>query len=271
MPPLLELLASSMTTTPWTGQSVNLRNPSIATFPDRATAATRQDGDYGRLLLHIASRVSAAASIDEILNEVAEFACGAAKFESCGVLVVEGENLVPRAAQSHHAEALHRVKTQTVLDATGWTAGQATVVAVPQNAWTDPRVKIFFNNPVEDRFEGFLAVPMVSGGRLVGTINLIDRAGQAPNESAVAFIATMGVLAGAEIERLRLAGENTQLAERLEARKVVERAKGILQRNLNMSEEDAYLTLQRESRQRRKSMKEVAEAIVLSEDLKKKK
>jgi len=51
----------------------------------------------------------------------------------------------------------------------------------------------------------------------------------------------------------------------------VERAKGILQRNLQMSEEDAYLTLQRESRQRRKSMREVAEAIVLSEDLKKKK
>jgi uroporphyrinogen-III synthase len=59
--------------------------------------------------------------------------------------------------------------------------------------------------------------------------------------------------------------------ERLEVRKTVERAKGILQRDLQLSEEDAHLTLQRESRQRRKSMKEVAEAIILSEDLKKKK
>jgi uroporphyrinogen-III synthase len=260
-----------MTTTPWTGHSVNLRNPSIATLSERSTAGMRQDGDYARLLLHVASRVSSAAPLDEILTEVAEFACGAAKFESCGILVAEGDHLIPRAAQSYHAEALHRVKIQTLLDATGWVAGQTALVAVPQNAWTDPRVKIFFNNPVEDRFEGFLAIPMVSGGRLVGTINLIDRAGQAPDERAVAFIATMGILAGAEIERVRLAGENTQLADRLEARKIVERAKGILQRNLNMSEEDAYLTLQRESRQRRKSMKEVAEAIVLSEDLKKKK
>ena len=231
----------------------------------------RQDGDYARLLLHVANRVSSAAPIDDILNEVAEFACGAAKFESCGVLVAEADHLIPRAAQSYHAEALHRVKVQTVLDSTGWTAGHSTLVAVPQNAWTDPRVKVFFNNPIEDRFEGFLAIPMVSGGRLVGTINLIDRAGLAPDECAIAFIATMGALAAAEIERVRLAGENTQLADRLEARKIVERAKGILQRNLNMSEEDAYLTLQRESRQRRKSMKEVAEAIVLSEDLKKKK
>ena len=47
----------------------------------------------------------------------------------------------------------------------------------------------------------------------------------------------------------------------------MERAKGILQRELGISEEDAYLTLQRQSRQRRKPMKEVAEAIVLSEEV----
>jgi AmiR/NasT family two-component response regulator len=47
----------------------------------------------------------------------------------------------------------------------------------------------------------------------------------------------------------------------------VERAKGILQRELRVTEEEAYLTIQRQSRQRRKSMKEVAEAIVLSEDV----
>jgi len=54
----------------------------------------------------------------------------------------------------------------------------------------------------------------------------------------------------------------------LEARKLVERAKGILQRDLGLTEEQAYLTLQRQSRQKRRSMKEVAEAIVLSEEVK---
>ncbi len=81
---------------------------------------------------------------------------------------------------------------------------------------------------------------------------------------------TLGFLAGATVERARLESENAHLLDRLETRKVVERAKGILQRDMQLSEEDAYLTLQRESRQRRKSMREVAEAIVLSEDLKKK-
>ncbi|MGA9306312.1 MAG: ANTAR domain-containing protein, partial [Candidatus Sulfotelmatobacter sp.] len=50
-------------------------------------------------------------------------------------------------------------------------------------------------------------------------------------------------------------------------RKVVERAKGILQRDLGLSEEQAYLTLQRQSRQKRKAMKEIAEAIVLSDEV----
>ena len=41
-----------------------------------------------------------------------------------------------------------------------------------------------------------------------------------------------------------------------------------MQRELRISEEDAYLTLQRESRQRRKSMREVAEAILLNDEIK---
>jgi uroporphyrinogen-III synthase len=48
----------------------------------------------------------------------------------------------------------------------------------------------------------------------------------------------------------------------------VERAKGILQRELKVTEEQAYLALQRQSRQKRKSMKEIAEAIVLSDEVK---
>jgi uroporphyrinogen-III synthase len=73
---------------------------------------------------------------------------------------------------------------------------------------------------------------------------------------------------GAEIEMARLEGENADLSEQLVTRKAIERAKGILQRDLQLSEQEAYITLQRQSRQRRKSMKEIAEAMVLSDDVK---
>ena len=47
----------------------------------------------------------------------------------------------------------------------------------------------------------------------------------------------------------------------------MERAKGILQRDPGLTEEQAYLALQRQSRQKRRPMKEIAEAIVLSDDV----
>ena len=58
--------------------------------------------------------------------------------------------------------------------------------------------------------------------------------------------------------------DRSQISE-LES-KIVERAKGILQRESRLSEEEAYLTLRRQSRQQRKSMKEVAEAIVAASE-----
>jgi len=60
---------------------------------------------------------------------------------------------------------------------------------------------------------------------------------------------------------------NSNLTDQLMTRKVVERAKGILQRELGLSEEQAYLALQKQSRQKRKAMKEIAEAIILSEEV----
>ena len=49
-----------------------------------------------------------------------------------------------------------------------------------------------------------------------------------------------------ERQRLFLESEKSALSDKLETRKVVDRAKGILQRDLKINEADAYCTLQRE-------------------------
>ena len=72
---------------------------------------------------------------------------------------------------------------------------------------------------------------------------------------------------GAEIELARMEEANSNLTDQLQTRKVVERAKGILQRDLGLNEEQAYLALQKQSRQKRKAMREIAEAIILSEEV----
>jgi K+-sensing histidine kinase KdpD len=79
---------------------------------------------------------------------------------------------------------------------------------------------------------------------------------------------TIAELQENERQRLLLEGEKSALSSQLESRKIVERAKGILQREFKINEEEAYRTLQRESQQRRKSMKEIAESIILNDELK---
>ena len=135
-----------------------------------------------------------------------------------------------------------------------------------RDAFKDPRFQTFNELP-EDRYEAFLSVPVLSRGKLVGVINLQHRQPHDHSRQDIQLISTIGFLVGAEIEMARLEVENSQLSERLETRKIVDRAKGILQRDLGVTEEEAYLTIQRQSRQRRKSKKEIAEAIVLGDEL----
>jgi hypothetical protein len=71
-------------------------------------------------------------------------------------------------------------------------------------------------------------------------------------------------------QNARLLEETQEMKRQLETRKLVERAKGIIQFKHNLSEEEAYLRLRNESRRLRRPMKELAEAIILAEDLSRK-
>jgi K+-sensing histidine kinase KdpD len=79
---------------------------------------------------------------------------------------------------------------------------------------------------------------------------------------------TIAELQENERQREQLVSEKSILSGQLEARKIVERAKGILQNEMKISEEEAYRAIQRQSQQMRKSMKEIAESIILNEELK---
>jgi len=174
--------------------------------------------------------------------------------------------LILRASKNPHQELLDQLKLRVGQGITGWVAQHREPVVVFQEAFKDPRF-LQFNELPEDRYEAFLSVPLLSRGRLVGVMNLQHREPHVYSPRDIRLISTVGFLAGAEIEMARLESENSDLSQRLETRKLVERAKGILQRELGLTEEQAYLSIQRQSRQKRKTMKEVAEAIVLSDDV----
>ena len=127
---------------------------------------------------------------------------------------------------------------------------------------------------VEDTYEAFMSVPVVSAGKAIGIINVHHRDKHNHSAEEISTIQFIGEQMGTAIAKSLLEEENARLSEeaaevkrQLETRKVVERAKGILQRRQSITEEEAYLRMRNESRRLRKPMKELAEAIILAEEL----
>jgi len=213
------------------------------------------------ILHEIGSRMATASPLREVLDRIIDFAASVARFDSCFIFVLEEDELVLRASKNPHPAEIGHVSLRLGEGITGWVAEHHQPVAIARNAFQDPRFQ-FFNELPEDRYESFLSVPLLSRGRAVGVINLQNREPHTYSKLEIRLISTIGFLVGAEIEMARLEDKSSELTEELETRKVVERAKGILQRESHLSEEEAYLTLRRQSRQQRKTMKEVAELIV---------
>src|ERR1700716_881863 len=219
------------------------------------------------LLHEIGGRLATAGGFHEVLDRVVEFASALVKCDSCLIYVLEGEDLVLRASKNAHPDVVDRLQIRVGQGIRGGVAQHHEPVAIAENAAQDPRFQFFHELP-EDSYEAFLSVPLMCRGRVVGVINLQHRQHHVYRRREIRLISAIGFLVGAEIELARLEEANSSLTEQLETRKIVERAKGILQRDLGLSEEQAYLALQRQSRQRRKAMKEIAEAIVLSDEVK---
>jgi uroporphyrinogen-III synthase len=219
-------------------------------------------------LHEIGSRMAASDPLHTVLNRIVDFACSVVNCDSCFVYVLEDNQLVLRASKNPHADILDHLGIWLGQGITGWVGWHREPVAISSNALQDPRFKRFPELP-EDTFEAFLSVPILCRGKLVGVINLQHRKPYQHTENEVRLLTSIGFLVGAELERARLETEIVELSDRLESRKHIERAKGVLQRDFGLDEEGAYKAMQRESRQRRKSMREIAEAIILNDDLRK--
>src|SRR5712692_1437104 len=72
-------------------------------------------------------------------------------------------------------------------------------------------------------------------------------------------------------EFMSLRKENEDLKKTLEARKTIERAKGILMKNQGLSEPEAFSLIQKKSMDLRKPMVEIARANILAEEMVEKK
>jgi GAF domain-containing protein len=88
--------------------------------------------------------------------------------------------------------------------------------------------------------ETFIAIPLLSRKELVGIIHLQHHQPHVYTTEEIKLLLTASSLVAADINLVRLQAENSDLLLQLETRKLVERGKGILQRDLGLNEEQAY-------------------------------
>jgi signal transduction protein with GAF and PtsI domain len=227
------------------------------------------------LFHRVSSIVSSNLSMDEMLGEVVGLTVQASDCDACLVYLIDhsSDEIVLRASQVPHAADLGNLRLKIGEGITGWVAEHKSVVALPSNAASDTRFKRF-QTLVEDTYQAFLSVPIVSGGELIGVINVHHRNSHDHSSEEISTLIFIGEQLGVTISKSLLEEENARLLEEtqemkreLETRKLMERAKGILQQNHNITEEEAYLRLRNQSRRLRRPIRELAEAIILAEEL----
>ncbi|MCG3206133.1 MAG: hypothetical protein KCHDKBKB_02860 [Elusimicrobia bacterium] len=112
-----------------------------------------------------------------------------------------------------------------------------------------------------------LSVPMMYKEKILGLINIYQSTEHVFSEDEVSFAQSVANQCAAAIENTRLLSEKLAAQEALESRKIIERAKGILMQQKRLSEQDAFREIQRQSMDRRKSMKDISEAIILAHEM----
>lgn len=208
--------------------------------------------------------------INELLNEIVKIAGKITKADSCLIYILDKnkKELTLRASKNPHPlSLLSKITMKMGEGITGWVAKNNKIVIIAKNAMHDPRFKFFKGLP-EDKYEAFISLPILNKIGVVGVINIQHKNPHHFSDMEINLLTAIGKLVGGAVENALLIEETLALKEALEIRKIIEKAKGILMKKKKLNEEEAFKTLRNESMNNRKTLKEIAEAIITADNLK---
>jgi GAF domain-containing protein len=112
------------------------------------------------------------------------------------------------------------------------------------------------------------SVPLAVKGSVIGVLNCYTSRKHKFTKHELDILNALASQAAVAIENAELDMRVRTAEEALTTRKNIERAKDIISQDLNVSSSEAYKLIQRQSMDTRKSMREIAEAIILAKDIK---
>ena len=120
----------------------------------------------------------------------------------------------------------------------------------------------------KEKLVSMLSVPMMVKKKAIGVINCYTTTEYKFTKSEVDLLSAVANQAAVAIENTELMVKTKVIQEELETRKKVEKAKGLLMKEEKMTEDQAYAIIRKSSMDKRLPMKEIAEAIILSYEIK---
>jgi len=116
----------------------------------------------------------------------------------------------------------------------------------------------------KENLVSMLSVPMMVKNKVIGVINCYTTIRYKFTKSDIELVTAVANQAAVSIINTELLVETKVIQEELEARKKIEKAKGILMKERNFSEQESYDLIRKSSMSKRIPMKDIAEAIILS-------
>lgn len=214
----------------------------------------------------IAEHLCKGDTVDETLASVVEFATVFLNCDECCTYVRQGDELMPWVWKHVIRGSVQRSALSIHDGFAGAVSEHRAPIAVSAESARGVAFKAFEDwsrNPGET----LVCAPFLSRLQIAGAITLRHWKPRVYRRQEFEFLSSIGYIVGAELGISRLEEENANLLLELETRKLVARGKGILQRDLGMSDQEAYVALERESHLKKRSLKDIAQAVILSAEV----
>lgn len=219
-------------------------------------------------LVKVSQSITSEAYLDEILGLIVLVTAEMLNSKICSIMLVDGkkgDELAIRATQSLSAE----YKTKPNLKINQSLLGDVVRTRRPvmvEDVRQDHRY-VYRDLAVKENLSSMVAVPMIVKKKVIGVLNVYTKEPHQFSQEEVDMIQMIANQAAVAVENTNLVSEAMKAKEALETRKLVERAKGILMRMHNLDEDTAYRMIHKKSMDACKSMREIAESIVLIDEM----
>jgi len=219
---------------------------------------------YLETLTKISKAITSDLYLEDILKLIVSLTAGVMKAKICALWLLDesSQTLKIRATQALSQEYLKERTLNTGEGIVGLVSKGKKAITIADVS-KDKRYKEK-KLAKKENLVSMLSVPMWVKERIIGVINVYTTKMYEFTESDIDLLSAVANQAAVAIENTELMVKTKIIQEELETRKKVEKAKGILMRRQDLSENAAYELIRKTSMNKRLSMKEIAEAIILS-------